>query len=876
MHVLSRTPLSARAAPSTRPLDDQPSTGKGLEKAADASDVNVGLALKDDRLVYRACTAEFAEALGLHSPAEVIGRTDFELLPGHTAREQMALDSRAIYTRQADVGAIELGGGRELMVMRSPVFAHDGRVCGVDLRVLSEVGPVSSSSDPDRAMTPGTATAIDYQTLVDEGVQGSLILTGRELLFANEQAARTFGFSSASGLVAHGDLTDLFDEAERARLTETAHARELAQATELSVSARSRDGDWLTLYGRVHAVTWGTRRAMLFSFVDVSSLPRQVLVRPAAPANNAASALAGAPRGVIGTVSPTAVGNSPSAMALQQENDELRASARRFRHYATAAADFFWETDAALAFQHVTPEFAAALGVPVEHLTGRTYEQLAEHPSNADNESEWRARLDRLQDREAFTDVEFRWTVGGDTRVIRCSGIPVMEQGEFLGYRGVGRDVTAATRQAEAVAYHANHDALTGLANRRHFESLVAEVLENAPRERRTHALCYLDLDNFKPVNDTCGHQAGDELLRQLAQLFDNLVRKSDVLARLGGDEFGVFLYDCEVAQALKLANQIRSEVESFQFQWEQTAFQVGVSIGLVVVDDRWENLDSLFSAADAACYIAKNEGRNRVSVYREGAGNASNRQVAPHWVEEIELALQEDRIHIAVQAIQAMRREDEGQRYEVLVRLERPDGSLVMPQSFMPSAERYGLCGALDERVLDLSLRWLTQNPSLLDDIRHISINVSAGTFTRDGAADELIERIEASIVPTEKLCFELQETATIANLSKASAFMQQLAAVGVRFSIDDFGSGLSSFAWLRKLPVDFLKIDGLLVKDVLDDAVCLTMMRAISDVSRSMGRRTVAESVESARLLNAVRDSGIDFAQGFHIGEPELIRLR
>jgi len=431
-------------------------------------------------------------------------------------------------------------------------------------------------------------------------------------------------------------------------------------------------------------------------------------------------------------------------------------------------------------------------------------------------------------------------------------------------------------RLAESTAYHANHDSLTGLVNRRSFENTLGATLENARTSRESHALCFMDLDSFKIVNDTCGHLAGDELLRQLTQLFDSLVRKSDVLARLGGDEFGVLLYKCSVAEALKLANQIRHEVENFQFLWEGNRFTIGVSVGLVVVDDRWESIESLFGAADSACYIAKNEGRNRVVVYREGEGNASNRKIATQWVEEINSALLTNRLRLACQKIMPLQNDSDladGVHYEMLLRLEMPDGEMISPQAFLPTAERYGLVSMLDEQAIRLTLQWLTANPQLLQSVKHVSLNLSAASCTNPEFAVELIKTLSNSVLDPSILCFEISETATIANLSKVSNFMEQVSALGCRFGIDDFGSGLSSFAYLRNLPVDILKIDGLLVKDILTDATDYTMVQAISSISKSMGKRTVAEYVESPDLLKAVKEIGIDFGQGYYVGEPELI---
>ncbi len=807
------------------------------------------VALKDDQLVYRACSMAFAQIFGVDSPDDVIGKTDFDLLSAEVAREQLTLDSQAIYSAQADISTIELGeNSTQIMIVRTPVFGSNGCVTGIDLRLIG--GP---SVTP-----PKSAVTIDYETLVNDGIQGSLIFSKNDILFANDNAARVMGFSNAQTMADRAELNELFAEAEIARLMsasiddmETPSAN---NAKRLTVSATTRDGQPLRLIARATHVQWGTTRATLLSFIDVS-MPNGKVDRSFNSSFSASDA-------------------SVPAVNVPLEVQQLRASEQRYRHFAHASADFFWELDAKLMFRMVSDELESVLGIPREHLIGRTHKQLLEHPANVNDVELWQSHLAQLKDHIAFRDFEFRWVVAGETKVIRYSGIPVFNRDrEFLGYRGTGCDVTASVKQAEAVAYHANHDALTGLVNRRQFESRVNQALQSAKTDRKSHAMCFMDLDSFKIVNDTCGHEAGDELLRQLAQLFDSLVRKSDILARLGGDEFGVFLYKCSVAEALKLANQIRAEVENFQFLWRENRFTVGVSVGLVVVDDRWESLKSLFSAADSACYIAKNEGRNRVVVYREGDGHASNRNIATHWVEEINAALEDNRVLLACQKIQPLHDQPDGLRFEMLLRLKGKDGQMISPQSFLPSAERYGLSFALDERALDLTLEWLTANPSLLHSIRHCSLNLSGATFANIENAEKFALKIQQSAVPAEKLCFELTETATIANLSSASEFMHKLSEIGCRFSIDDFGSGLSSFAYLRKLPIDFLKIDGLLVKDILDDPTDFTLVKAINEMSKSMGKRTIAEFIESPRLLNAVRDIGIDFAQGYHIGEPDLI---
>ncbi|MFK7890729.1 MAG: EAL domain-containing protein [Granulosicoccus sp.] len=841
---------------------------QGIE---DESQLKERVALKDERLIYRACSSAFARSIGCHSPDEIIGKTDFDLFPGELAREQMALDSQAIFSAQADISAIDLGKAnnkrelRQAMIVRTPVLAKDNYVRGIDIRLVS--GPHK---------TPSSAIAADYRTLVDEGIRGSLIIAGQAILFANDDAALALGYQNAQTLMQSASVSDLLTAEQLNRVLDAAVHQQpaaiVAERQRISLQATMLSGHRVNLITIVTQVQWGASEAALLSFIDARGVdgagsPMQAIESPEPrellPREGASSSIHSQP-------------SAATRLPLKQIDElrRLRINVQRFRQYVSAAADFFWELDAALTVRVVSEGLATALEIPREYILGRSLVQLLDHPANINDESHWREHLKLFEDRLPFRDFEFRWSAGGETRVIRYSGIPVFRKsGEFAGYRGVGCDVTASVRQAETTAYHANHDSLTGLVNRRSFENTLSRALKLSRVNREAHALCFMDLDSFKIVNDTCGHQAGDELLRQLTQLFDSLVRKSDVLARLGGDEFAVLLYRCDVAEALKLANQIRHEVKNFQFLWQENRFTIGVSVGLVVVDDRWESIESLFNAADSACYIAKNEGRNRVVVYREGEGNASNRKVATHWVEEINTALETDRLRVACQKILSLHDKTDGLRFEMLLRLEMPNGELVSPLAFLPTAERYGLVAALDRRAVELTLKWLSSNPALQHAVRYVSINLSSGSLTEPGCAEWLIKSIALSGVAAHKLCFEISETATIANLSKASEFMEELSALGCRFGIDDFGSGLSSFSFLRKLPVEFLKIDGLLVKDILNDPTDFTMVKAISEISKSMGKTTVAESVESSSILDAVRGIGIDYGQGYHLGEPELI---
>ncbi len=847
---------------------------------------NDSVALKDARLVYRACSMAYARSLGCASPDEVIGRTDLDLLPETVARQQMTLDTQTLRSAKADISTIRLGNSANdatstaAMIVRTPVVGDGNVVQGIDIRLVG--GPSVGQRR--------SAITVDYGLLVKEGIQGSLIVNDKHVLFANDAAAKTLGYDSVEQLQASAVLHDLFTPEQLIHLNRAAltASTEPDKTTRARVTARRRDGRGVRLITRAALVNWGSSHATLLSFVDMGPSAKQP---PAAGTSDVASMrqrLDELQRTVAvndgrahGITTPTALTPTPAPSTPVQTTTEagtggLATVAQRYHDFVKATADCFWELDERLVFRFVSKQAEDVLGVSLNHMVGRSFQQWLELPSNVNEANHWAEHIQRLHDRQPFRDTEFRWLVDGETRTFRYSGMPIYDaKDQFKGYRATVCDITSSTRRTEAIEYHANHDALTGLVNRRAFESQVEEALQASRKSRISHALCYMDLDGFKAVNDTSGHEAGDELLRQLAQLFDSLVRKSDVLARLGGDEFGVFLYKCKVAEAIKLANQIRHEVENFQFPWGDHTFQVGVSIGLVVVDDRWENLDSIFRAADAACYIAKDEGRNRVVVYREGSGNTSNRKVATQWVEEINSALEDNRFRLAAQKILPLVHQPDGVRFEMLSRLELPNGSIVSPSSFYPAAERYGLSSALDRRAIELTIRWLSQNEPLVNELRHVSLNLSSGSFTSAEFASWLIEQVQESPLRPEQFCFELGETPIIANLSAASTFMHELTGIGCRFSVDKFGSGLSSFGYLRKLPIDFLKIDGLLVRDILDDPTDLTMVKAICDITRSMGKRTVAEHIESPRLMNAARDAGADFVQGNHIGQPELVSI-
>ncbi len=379
-----------------------------------------------------------------------------------------------------------------------------------------------------------------------------------------------------------------------------------------------------------------------------------------------------------------------------------------------------------------------------------------------------------------------------------------------------------------------------------------------------------MDLDQFKVVNDTCGHTAGDELLRQISAMMRTRIRTRDTFARLGGDEFGVLLEHCPRAEAIRIAHALRELVQDFRFGWQDKSFVIGVSIGLVDISDVWENSASVLRAADSACYIAKDRGRNRVYLYKPDDQAAARRFAETRWMPRIQQALNEGRMRLYWQPIVPIGRSKSGRQLgEILVRLVDEQGRVVLPGAFLPAAERYGQMNAIDRWVIAEAFSVLktlgaAQRPSVL------SINLSGQSLSNEDFLDFVIDRIRSSQIITASLCFEITETAAISDLRSALTFITNLKELGCRFSLDDFGSGLSSFGYLKTLPVDYLKIDGRFVKEIVNDRVDAAMVEAIQHLGHVMGLETIAEWVENADTLAMLAAINVDYAQGFHVAPP------
>ncbi len=458
----------------------------------------------------------------------------------------------------------------------------------------------------------------------------------------------------------------------------------------------------------------------------------------------------------------------------------------------------------------------------------------------------------------------------GGEHAIEYTATPIRnDRGQVYGAVLVLRNVTQERRMAEAMTYQATHDGLTGLVNRVEFERRLVRVIRNATVTGDCHALCYLDLDQFKVINDTCGHGAGDELLRQIALLLQDTVRRRDTVARLGGDEFGILMEHCTLQQATRVATQVRERISNYRFRWDQHMFAVGASIGLVTIDETSEQMADVMRHVDAACYLAKEHGRNRVHVYDPGDETMERRRGEMKWVSRINTALLEDRFELFVQPARALQDATAPRYVEVLLRY-RDGDVLRSPAEFLPAAERYSLSPRIDAWVVTALLDSYARQPQRFTPDILFAVNLSALSLCDEEFPGFLDAALTRSAMPPSLLCFEITETAAIGNLSRAVQFFNAMRARGCRFALDDFGSGLSSFGYLRTLPVDFLKIDGLFVRDCVDDPIDFAMVRSINDIGHVMGIRTIAEFAESRAIETRMREIGVDYAQGYGISEP------
>ena len=449
------------------------------------------------------------------------------------------------------------------------------------------------------------------------------------------------------------------------------------------------------------------------------------------------------------------------------------------------------------------------------------------------------------------------------------------EKDNLIGVVMVIQDVSQTRSLNRQLSYQASHDLLTGLYNRRKFEEYLEEILIDTREENRHHTLFYLDLDEFKVVNDTCGHVAGDELLKQLPALFNETLRTGDIVARLGGDEFGIILQNCSVQQAGLIAEKIREKIKSFRFVWEDHTFEIGVSIGVVGIDADNAEMSFILSSADMACYAAKDAGRNCVHVYEPSDDVITERSGQMHWAARISKALEEHQFMIYQQPIVGLTGES-GHHQEILVRMIDEDKNVVLPGSFMSAAERYGLMHEIDRWVIREVFQHMGRDDPA-DPVKGTNrvffINLSGESINEQSLLNYILEEKDKYDVSLENVCFELSENTATSNLSKTAAFIKELKKHNCKFSLDGFGNGLGSFSYLKSMPVDYIKINGDFIKEISNDAIDRAMVESILKVARILGLATIAEHVENNETLVVLKEIGVDYVQGYYLGRPEAV---
>ncbi len=463
----------------------------------------------------------------------------------------------------------------------------------------------------------------------------------------------------------------------------------------------------------------------------------------------------------------------------------------------------------------------------------------------------------------------------GNEIYIESTAAPIRDgKGRITGGVLVFHDVSEARELNRRLSYHASHDVLTNLINRREFENRLERALNSAKAREAPYALCYLDVDQFKIINDTCGHTAGDALLGDLASLLKSKIRWRDTLARLGGDEFGVLLESCSLEEAMQSAETLREAIQNFTFDWDERTFRLAVSIGVVPITPDNEDIGSILMAADSACQAAKESGRNRIHCFRENDIELMQRRKEIQWAARINTALEESRFELFRQTILPLQPHVEGgSHYEILLRMRDEKGGLIAPGMFISAAERYGIMSNIDRWVIENSFSWLISAADERAQLALCSINLSGRSLSDEKFLPFVIAKFRETGLDATKICFEITEHAAVQSYSQANRFINALKELGCKFALDDFGTGLSSFGYLKHLPVDYLKIDGSFVKDMLNDPIDREMVRSINEIGHLTDKLTIAEFAENQETIDLLRRMGVDYAQGYGVAEPERV---
>ncbi len=534
-------------------------------------------------------------------------------------------------------------------------------------------------------------------------------------------------------------------------------------------------------------------------------------------------------------------------------------------------------TDSKCRIEYLNPVAEQLTGWRLEHAQGRIVDEIFRsfHEETCEPlENPLAVSIRRTRAIKSVRPTLLIRRDGNELYIESCAS-PIRDgAGNVLGGVLVFHDVSESRELNRKLSYHASHDILTGLVNRREFESRLERAIKSARAREASFALCHIDLDQFKIINDNCGHSAGDALLGQVGALLKSKIRWRDTVSRLGGDEFGVLLESCSLEEAVRNAESLREAIRNYKFVWEERTFRLGASIGVVPISPENEDVAALLSAADSACAAAKENGRNRIYSFQENDIDLMRRRREMQWAARINNALEDGRFEIFRQVILPLRNpEQHGLHYELLLRMRDEAGKIVTPDQFIVAAERYGITPNIDRWMIEHALRWLVSEADEREKLELCSINLSGQSLGDDKFLPFVIEQFHRSGIDASKICFEITETAAIASFSQANRFIHALKELGCRFALDDFGTGLSSFGYLKHFPVDFLKIDGSFVKEILHDPIDREMVRSINEIGHLTGKQTIAEFAENMEIVEMLRSLGVDYAQGYAIAVPQRV---
>jgi diguanylate cyclase (GGDEF)-like protein/PAS domain S-box-containing protein len=541
-----------------------------------------------------------------------------------------------------------------------------------------------------------------------------------------------------------------------------------------------------------------------------------------------------------------------------------------------AIGDGVITTDADSVIDYINPVAETLTGWRLEDAMGRNVDEVfrAFHEETCEPlENPLTSSIRRVRPMKAGRPV-LMIRRDGNELYVESTAAPIRDGvGKVVGAVLVFHDVSESRELNRKLSYHASHDAVTGLVNRREFESRIERCLKSARALEGSYALCHLDLDQFKMINDSCGHAAGDTLLGQIGALLKSKIRWRDTLSRLGGDEYGVLLESTTLEEALRTAEVLREALKSFRFEWEDRVFKLSASVGVVPITADNVDVASILSAAEGACAAAKEQGRNRVHSFAENDIELMRRRRETQWAARISAALDDGRFELYRMPIMALKHREDGEHYEILVRMRDEQGKIVSPDHFIAAAERYNITPAIDRWVIENTFRWLVSEADERERLLMCAINLSAQSLGDDKFLPFIIEQFQKSGLDASKICFEITETSAVASFSQANRFIRSLKELGCKFSLDDFGTGMSSFNYLKQFPVDYLKIDGSFVRGILNDPIDREMVRSINEIGRLTGKLVIAEFAENPEIIETLRQLGVDYAQGYGIAQPSRL---